>query len=46
MKRDLTEKLPVVKVPDNIKIVNWKMETLEEQLKYLQAEADGDPEST
>ena len=45
MKRDLTEELPEVTVPDKIKIVNWKMETLEEQQKYLQAEADGDPDS-
>ncbi|GAA0343059.1 hypothetical protein GCM10008967_36920 [Bacillus carboniphilus] len=44
MKRDLTEDIPEVTIPDSIKIVNWKMETEAEEEKYLLAAAEGDDE--
>jgi ribosomal protein S18 acetylase RimI-like enzyme len=44
MKRDLTEEIPKVPLPNNIKIVNWKMDTQAEQEQYLRAEAEGDLE--
>lgn len=43
MKRDLTEPIPQFPLPPNIKVMNWKMETQEEQEMYLRAEAAGDP---
>jgi ribosomal protein S18 acetylase RimI-like enzyme len=43
MKRDLTETIPHFPLLSNINIINWKMETNEEQEKYLRAEAAGDP---
>jgi ribosomal protein S18 acetylase RimI-like enzyme len=43
MKRDLTKPITQIPLPPNIKIINWKMETKEEQEKYLRAEAAGDP---
>lgn len=43
MKRDLTEPIPHFPLPPNIKVINWKMETIEEQEKYLRAESAGDP---
>ncbi|WP_208559240.1 GNAT family N-acetyltransferase [Marinilactibacillus kalidii] len=44
MKRDLTSEIPDVLPPDNVSIVNWRMETQTEQEKYLRAEAEGDSE--
>lgn len=43
MKRDLTKHIPHFPLPNNIDVINWKMETNEEQVKYLRAEAEGDP---
>ena len=43
MKRDLTEPISYFPLPSNINVINWRMETIEEQEKYLQAEAAGDP---
>jgi ribosomal protein S18 acetylase RimI-like enzyme len=43
MKRDLTEPIPHFPLPSNINVINWRMETNEEQEKYLRAEAAGDP---
>lgn len=43
MKRDLTAPIPHFPLPPNIKVINWKMETIEEQEKYLRAESAGDP---
>lgn len=43
MKRDLTKPIPQFSLPPNIKVINWKMETQEEQEMYLRAEAAGDP---
>ncbi|MEK3990633.1 MULTISPECIES: GNAT family N-acetyltransferase [Robertmurraya] len=43
MKRDLTEPIPSYPLPANIRVMNWKMESQEEQESYLRAEAAGDP---
>jgi len=42
MKKDLTEPIPKVLLSNHINIINWKMETEEELVGYLKAEADSD----
>ncbi|MGM7684515.1 GNAT family N-acetyltransferase [Cytobacillus sp. Hm23] len=44
MKRDLTEEIHEYPLQEGIKVINWKMETQEEEEQYLKAEAEGDLE--
>lgn len=42
MRRDLSDPVPFYPLPNGVEIHHWKMDTLEEQLKYLAAERAGD----
>lgn len=41
MEKDLTEELPHHLLPSGLSLEHWKMETEEEKMKYLEAEAEG-----